>query len=108
ALSVIERRRENATLRAVGMSKRQLRASLAVEGLLIAAAGGLTGAVLGTVYGWIGARTVLGELTPVSLVVPWAALAAVLAVALGAGLLASVLPARGAVRTSPVEALAVG
>lgn len=108
ALSVIERRRENATLRAVGMSKRQLRASLAVEGLLIAAAGGLTGAVLGTVYGWIGARTVLGELTPVSLVVPWADLAAVLAVALGAGLLASVLPARGAVRTSPVEALAVG
>lgn len=108
ALSVIERRRENATLRAVGMSKRQLRASLAVEGLLIAAAGGLTGVVLGMLYGWLGARTLLGSLTSVGLVVPWAELGLVLAVAVVAGLVASVLPARGAVRTSPVEALAVG
>lgn len=107
ALSVIERRRESATLRAVGMSRRQLRSSLAVEGLLIAGAGGLVGVVLGTLYGWVGARTLLGEIVPVGLVVPWPAVAATVAVALGAGLLASVLPARRAVRTPPVAALAV-
>jgi putative ABC transport system permease protein len=39
--------------------------------------------------------------------VPWADLGVVLAVALVAGLLASVVPARAAARTSPVAALGV-
>ena len=107
SLSVIERRRESATLRAIGLSRRQLRATLAIEGVLIAGVGAVVGALLGTVYGWAGAQTLLGQLSPVALTIPWRDLGLVVAVALVAGLLASVLPGRSAARTSPVEALAV-
>ena len=107
SLSVLERRRESATLRAIGLSGRQLRATLAIEGILIAGVGAVVGAGLGMVYGWAGARTLLGEIGAVGLTVPWRDLGLVTAVALLAGLLASVLPGRHAARTSPVEALAV-
>ncbi|WP_246169594.1 ABC transporter permease [Actinotalea subterranea] len=107
SLSVIERRRESATLRAIGLSKAQLRGTLAIEGALIAGVGAVLGSVLGLLYGWAGAVTVLGVMGDVRLTVPWRDLALVLVVALGAGLLASVLPGRAAARTSPVEALAV-
>lgn len=107
SLSVIERRRESATLRAIGMSRGQLRASLAVEGTLIAGVGAVLGTVLGLAYGWAGTLTVLRAIGPVSLELPWRDIGLVLLVALVAGLLASVLPARSAARTSPVAALAV-
>ena len=107
SLSVIERQRENAMLRAIGLSKRQLRRTLAIEGVLIATVGTALGALLGLGYGWAGSLTILSVMGDVTLSVPWRDLALVLGVALLAGLLASVIPARRAVRTSPVEALAV-
>ncbi|MCL3862747.1 ABC transporter permease [Actinotalea sp. K2] len=107
SLSVLERRRESATLRAIGLSRRQLRGTLAIEGMLIAGVGAVVGSVLGVAYGWAGAQTVLGEVSSVGLTVPWRDLALVLVVALLAGLLASVVPGRSAARTSPVAALAV-
>ena len=108
SLSVIERRRESATLRAIGMTRRQLRVMLAVEGMLIAGIGALLGAGMGLLYGWAGAAIVLGNAGgDMHLSVPWRDLLLVLVVALGAGLLASVLPGRAAARTSPVAALAV-
>ncbi|MGP7960366.1 ABC transporter permease [Sanguibacter sp. A247] len=107
SLSVIERQRENAMLRAIGLSKRQLRSMLAIEGLLIAVVGTLLGIVLGLVYGWSGAAAILGSFGDLQLAIPWRDIAIVLVVSVVAGLLASVIPARRAVRTSPVEALAV-
>ncbi len=107
SLSVIERRRESATLRAIGLSRRQLRTSLALEGCLIAGVGAVLGIGLGLAYGWTGSVTVLRAVGDVSLEVPWRDLGVALVVAIVAGLLASVLPARSAARTSPVEALAV-
>ncbi|NMR20841.1 ABC transporter permease [Cellulomonas fimi] len=107
SLSVLERRRESATLRALGLSRRQLRGTLAIEGMLIAGVGGVLGATLGTLYGWAGAATVLGVVGDVRLEVPWRDLGLVVAVAVVAGLLASILPGRAAARTSPVAALAV-
>ncbi|TNM70211.1 ABC transporter permease [Streptomyces sp. NP160] len=112
SLSVIERTRENAVLRALGLTRGQLRRMLALEGALVAGVGGLLGVVLGSLYGWAGAASLLGGVaaaggdavwTPS---VPWARLGLLLAVAVVAGLLASVLPARRAVRTPPVAALA--
>ncbi len=107
SLSVIERRRESATLRAVGLSRRGLRWMLATEGMLIAGVGALIGTVLGLLYGWAGAATVLGTIGDVQLSVPWAHIGVVLVVAVVAGLLASALPARAAARTPPVAALGV-
>ncbi|MDM8084658.1 FtsX-like permease family protein [Cellulomonas cellasea] len=107
SLSVLERRRESATLRAIGLSRRQLRLTLAIEGLLIAGVGAVLGAVLGMLYGWAGSATVLSTVADVTLVVPWRDMSLVVLVALVAGLLASVLPGRSAARTSPVAALAV-
>ncbi|HEY3438933.1 MAG TPA: FtsX-like permease family protein, partial [Actinotalea sp.] len=94
SLSVLERRRESATLRALGLTRRQLRGTLAIEGMLIAGVGSVVGVILGTLYGWMGARTLLGNLADVGLTVPWRDLGLVLVVGLLAGLLASVLPGR--------------
>ncbi|MBO9555385.1 FtsX-like permease family protein [Cellulomonas sp.] len=107
SLSVIERRRESATLRAIGLTRRQLRWMLAVEGMLIAVVGAVLGVALGLLYGWAGAATAFGQTGDLRLAVPWRDLGLVLVVALLAGLVASVLPARAAARTSPVAALAV-
>ncbi|GIG39589.1 FtsX-like permease family protein [Cellulomonas phragmiteti] len=107
SLSVIERRRESATLRAVGLSRRGLRWMLATEGMLIAGVGALIGTALGLLYGWAGAATVFGTIGDVRLSVPWAHVGIVLLVALLAGLAASALPARAAARTPPVAALGV-
>lgn len=106
SLSVIERRRESALLRAMGLTRGQLRAMLAVEGVILALGGVCVGAVLGLVYGWAGTAVILGRSGDLSLAVPWGHLAAILGVAVLAGLAASVLPARSAVRTPPVAALA--
>lgn len=107
SLSVIERRRESATLRAVGLTRRQLRASMAVEGALIAGVGAVVGVLLGVAYGWLGSAAVLSGMADVQLRVPWTDLGLVVGVALVAGVLASVLPGRSAARTPPVAALAV-
>jgi putative ABC transport system permease protein len=106
SLSVMDRTRENAVLRAIGLSKAQLRATLAVEGMVIAAVGAVLGVALGLLYGWAGATTALSALGSVPLVVPWTEIWLVLGIAVVAGLVASVLPARAAVRTHPLAALA--
>jgi len=94
-------------LRALGLTRGQLRGMLAVEGLMIAGAGALIGILAGLVYGWAGSAIILAGMADVPLVVPWRDLGLVTLVALGAGLLASALPARTASRTSPAAALAV-
>lgn len=106
SLSVLERRRENSLLRALGLTRAQLRGMLAIEAVLIAGVAALLGSGLGILYGWLGAQSALGGIATVSPSVPFGQISAVLAVAVGAGLLASVLPARRAARLSPVAGLA--
>ena len=106
SLSVLERTRESSLLRALGLTRGQLRGMLALEALLIAGVAALFGTALGALYGWLGAQAALGAFSPVAASIPWSQLGLVLAVALLAGLLASVLPARRAARLSPVAGLA--
>lgn len=106
SLSVIERTRESATLRAIGMTRGQLRRSLAMEALVIALVSGIAGILLGMVFGWLGTYIVLASLATPVLSVNWAMTGTVLLVAALAAVLASVIPAHRAVSTPPVRALA--
>ncbi len=107
ALSVLERTRENSLLRALGLTRGQLRGMLALEALLIAGVAAVIGSVLGAVYGWAGAQSALGAFAEVTAVIPWGQILAVVGAAAVAGLLASVIPARRAAKLSPVEGLAM-
>ncbi|WP_026818120.1 ABC transporter permease [Arthrobacter castelli] len=107
SLSVLERTRESSLLRALGLTRGQLRMMLAVEAVLIAGVAALIGIGLGTAFGWLGAQSALGLFATVTPQLPWLQVAGVLAVAIAAGLLASVVPARRAARLSPVEGLAM-
>jgi len=109
SLSVLERTRENALLRAMGLTRRQLRGMLAVESLLMALVAAALGIVLGLIYGWTGTSALMGGQTVdggVEYAVPVTLLVAIAAVAAVAGLLASVLPARRAAKVAPAGALA--
>ena len=106
SLSVVERQREHALLRGLGLTRRQMRSMLLTEGVLLAVVSAVLGLGLGLLYAWLGVQTVLPEGTDVRLGIPWARLALILGVALLAGLLASVLPARRAARVTPAEGLA--
>ena len=106
SLSVIERTRESALMRALGLTRGQLRGMLAIESVLLALVGVVLGAVLGVAYGLAGVRSLFGEYMAVAPTIPWGQLVAVAVVAVLAALLASVLPARRAARVSPAQALA--
>lgn len=106
SLSVIERTRESATLRAIGMTRGQLRRSLAVEALLLSLVSGVTGVILGTLFGWLGSYMVFSLYGTVVFPFDWTSNGIVLAVAAIAALIASIAPAHRAVSTPPVEALA--
>ena len=52
-LSVLERARENALLRALGLTRRQLRRMLAVEAVLLSVVATVLGTLIGTAYAWV-------------------------------------------------------
>jgi putative ABC transport system permease protein len=108
SLSVVERTRELGTVRALGMTRRQLRLMLAVEGGLIAGVGALLGIGLGLLYGWAGTAALIGGLARPVYTAPTGTLAALMVAGVAAGLLASVLPARRAARLPATVALAEG
>ncbi|MFC0505865.1 ABC transporter permease [Micromonospora costi] len=106
SLSVLERTRENAVLRAVGLTRGRMRVMLAVEAVLMAVVGALLGLGLGTAVS-ASAMAVLDRLGgDFHVVLPLGQLAGILGVALVAALLASVVPARRALARPVVEALA--
>ncbi|MQA06635.1 MAG: FtsX-like permease family protein [Streptosporangiales bacterium] len=105
ALSVLERTRESGVLRALGLTRGQLRGMLSGEAALLAAVAGLLGVGLGVGFGFVAVASLIGRDTA-ELVVPYDRLATFVAVAAVAGLVASVLPARKAARSSAVAAMA--
>jgi putative ABC transport system permease protein len=107
-LSVLERTRENSLLRAMGITRRQLRRTLALEGLLLAVVATVLGVAIGAAFGWVGVEVLVGALgVDTTFAVPWLQLALVVAVAAVAGVLASVVPSRRAARVSPAAGLAL-
>ena len=106
SLSVAERTRENGLLRALGLTRRQMKSLLALEALFLSLTGALIGVGMGVAFGWVGVMSLPVEgATPV-LSVPWLQLAGVCVVAIACALIASWLPGRRAAKVSPSEALA--
>jgi len=104
-LSVYERRREIGLTRAVGMTRRQVRASVLLESLLTSLLGVLLGAVLGVALGWVVFQAIKDEgLSVYELPMSWVIYTAVGAVLLA--LAAALWPARKAARSNVLEAIA--
>jgi putative ABC transport system permease protein len=104
ALSVHERTRELGLLRAVGQTRRQVRAMLRREAVIVAVFGTLGGVGLGVFLGWAlvsAAGTDVARLT-----IPAGRLVAVLVVGAVAGVLAGLRPARRAARLDVLAAVA--
>jgi putative ABC transport system permease protein len=107
-LSVLERAREHAMLRALGLTRKQLRRMLAAEAVLLSVVATVLGTLIGIGFGWVGYETFVERaLSEVPLQVPWPQLAVVVLLAALAGLLASVLPARRAARVPPAAGLSL-
>ena len=92
SLSVVERTREVGLLRAVGMSRAQVRRMITLEALLLAVLGTLLGLTLGLVFGVLLQRVLAPQGINV-LAVPATQLAVFAALALIGGLCAAVWPA---------------
>jgi putative ABC transport system permease protein len=93
-------------LRALGLTRKQLRQMLAAEAMLLAVVAAGLGLLIGVGFGWVGYETFVERaLAEVPLQVPWLQLGAVVLLAALAGLLASVLPARRAARVPPAAGL---
>jgi len=104
ALSIFERTRELGVMRAVGMTRRQLRSTIRWESVIVALQGTILGLVVGVFVGW---ALVLAEknngLSVFS--VPYRTLVIVVILAGLAGVAAAILPSRRAARLNVLRAI---
>jgi len=108
-VGVLQRTREFGLVRALGLSRGQLRRTISVEAVQLAVTAILVGFAVGIAYGWAGAEAMFGSFQvfgPVPPVIPWWLVAGIVGVAALLALVGSLVPARRALRIVPVEALA--
>ena len=104
-LSVVERTREIGLMRAIGLSRRQLRRMIRLESVVIALFGALLGLGLGLSWGAT-AQRVLGDRGFTVLEIPWPTIGAVFVGSAVVGLAAALLPAFRAGRMNVLGAIA--
>jgi putative ABC transport system permease protein len=104
-LSIYERVRELGLLRAVGMSRRQVKRMVRVEAVIIAVLGAILGLAVGVLFGWAMQRA-LSDVGIDRFAVPVDQLLLTLVVAVVIGVLAAIWPARRAARLNVLEAIA--
>jgi putative ABC transport system permease protein len=104
-LSVFERTREIGLLRAVGMKRRQIRAMIRSESVILAVFGAVIGIVVGTGLG-LALTSSLRSSGFTSIVVPGTSLVIFLALAAVLGLVAASWPARRAAKLDVLAAIA--
>lgn len=107
-LAVVERTRESALLRAMGLQRSSLRLTLLLEAVLLSVVSVLLSLGLGAFFGWAGASAVLRQLgyPATGMQLDWTLTLGTCAAVIVAAALASVLPGRRAALASPVAAMA--
>jgi putative ABC transport system permease protein len=104
ALSIIERTRELGMMRAVGMTRTQLRSMIRWESVIIAIQGTLLGIVVGVLFGWA-LVTALSDEGIETFRLPVTTLVVIVVLAALAGVLAAVWPARRAAKLDVLRAV---
>jgi putative ABC transport system permease protein len=102
-LSVFERTRELGMLRAVGMTRRQVRRMVRQESVITALIGAAVGLPLGLFLAALVSNALADE--GIGFQIPWVQLIAFTIVAVIAGVLAAIVPARRAARLNVLRAL---
>ncbi len=103
-ISVLERTREIGMIRAVGGTRRQIRAMILAEALLLAAIGAAFGIFGGLYLGYVFV-TAIKVMFPMGYYFPLGGILAAIAIGLLFGALAAIIPARQAAGMNVVEAL---
>ena len=105
ALSVVERTREIGLLRAVGMSRKQVKRMIRWESVVIAVIGALLGLALGVVFG-SALQNVLASQGITTLSIPWGQLVSFAVIAGLVGVLAAWRPGARAAKLDVLKAIA--
>lgn len=108
SISAAQRQRENALLRAIGASRKQISRSMLIESVVVGVVGSLAGLIggVGISVGLTGLLEALGVDTPNSgLVVPFSTVVTTLVVGVLVTVAAAFLPARRAGRVPPLAAM---
>jgi putative ABC transport system permease protein len=104
-LAVYERRRETGLLRAVGMTRAQVRTTVRWESVLTSVYGAVVGVMMGLVLGYVVIMALRDQgLTKYS--VPIATIAAIIVIAFVVGVVAAVVPAWRATKLDILQAIA--
>jgi len=104
ALSIFERTRELGVMRAVGMTRRQLRAMIRWESVIVALQGTVLGLLVGVFFGWALVLAMKGQgISEFSL--PVLSLAVMVVLAGLAGVVAAILPSRRAAKLNILHAI---
>ncbi len=104
-LAVYERRRELGLVRAIGMTRPQVRSSIRWEALITALLGALMGTVLGLTLGWVVVKALEDQgLNSFSVSIPWISL--FVFASIGVAVLAAWFPARRAANADILQAIA--
>ncbi len=101
-LSIHERRRELGMVRALGMTRQQVRSMVRVEAFMIGMLGTVIGVGTGVFLGWV----VSASITEGGVTLAWGRVGLIFAAGVVISVLASLLPARRAVRLEMLEAMA--
>ena len=104
ALSVFERTREIGLTRAVGATRKQIKRTVRVEGILVALFGGVLGVALGLIFGMACVQIIPDDFVS-ELAIPWGNIFRNLLIAGIAGSLAAYFPARRAAKLNVLDAI---
>ena len=106
-LSVIDRRREGALLRALGFTRGSMSRMITIESLLMTVIALVVGAGVGTFFGWVGTASITPDVTEPVLSVPPVQLGLIGLAAVLAAVLASAIPARTMSRIAPAKGMSM-